>query len=307
MDEPGTPEGTLDLGDLRDRWAQCDQVREVARQAESDWDRRLLCARSLDEDRVGAHRVYAAAERYLGIAEENHGALVSLLGTFGATPTVPWNLLRPSFEAAFRALWLLKPEDSQERRRRGVQLEWLDDEAARKYRNVTLRSPDLLRSLGVPDDVVVASRESGRDNTRIYQAEADQLGLRYRTKDWKGRKISPTPFRVVVEGELGKLVPDDAMLTLGFQTTWKTLSGITHSEGSALLRVSDHRTEGAYKGGRQLRMSINDGAFYVAAISTTLLRVMAWSRYGECHQPANRGPVDLSTLRSIVARAIPDS
>lgn len=298
-------DGILDLGDLPTRWAQVEQVRNEALATEKRWDRRLLCARSLDEGRTGSHRVYAAAQRYLGIADENHDALVSLLQHHGATPTAPWNLLRPSFEAAFRALWLLSPDTSEERRRRGVHLEWLDDEAARKYHNVTLRDPDLLRRLGVPQEAVNATRDNVRTNTRIYQREADELGLTYRTTDWKGRSIAPTPGRVIIEEQLGKLIPDDPVLTLGLQTTWKTLSGITHSEGSAMLRVSDHQAEGKYNGGRQLRLTINDGAFYVAAIATTVLRVLAWGRYQVCHQPANSAPVDLSALQAIVARALP--
>lgn len=305
--QPRRPDGTLELGDLPDRWSQAALVRSHAEKSERAWDRRLLCARSLDEGRVGAHRTYAAASRYLSIADENHDALATLLEHHGATPTAPWNLLRPSFEAAFRALWLLSPPDSLERRRRGVQLEWLDDEAARKYRNVTLQDPELLRRLGVPDDALRDSHDGGRANTEVYQLEADELGLPYRTEDWKGRTIAPAPFPVNVEAQLGKLVPKDRLLTLGLRTTWKTLSGITHSEGSALLRVSDQQTEGEYEGGRQVRLTINDSAFYVAAISTTLLRVLAWTRFGKCHEPDGHAPVDLSLLRTVVARAIPEA
>lgn len=305
MPQPREPDGTLDLGDLEVRWAQVDQVRVKSLASERGWDRRLLCARSLDDGRVGAHRTYAAAERYLSIADENHDALTSLLRHHGATPTAPWNLLRPSFESAFRALWLLNPEDGQERRRRGVHLEWLDDEAARKYRNVTLRDPALLKRLGVPEEALAASREGDRVNAKVYQREADELGLPYRTKDWQGRTIKPAPFQVNVEDQLGKLIPDDKVLTLGLLTTWKTLSGITHSEGSALLRVSDHSTESEYKGGRQVRITINDSAFYMAAITTTVLRVLAWGQYGVCHEAASNAPVDLSPLQEIVARAIP--
>ena len=52
-----------------------------------------------------------------------------------ACHTAPWDLLRPTFEASFYAPRLLTSDDSRARRSRGVQVEWLDDEAARKYRN----------------------------------------------------------------------------------------------------------------------------------------------------------------------------
>lgn len=223
------PDGTLDLGDLQRRWSECQRVRAHAMSAAGAAGAQVLCPRNVDEPQVGGHRVYAAAERYITIADENHDALVSLLEHHGATPTAPWNLLRPTFEASFYARWLLRPEDSIGRRRRGIQLEWLDDEAARRFGNLARSNTKLLEELGMPDAGV--QQEMDRANTRVYAGEASKVGLTYRTHDRKGRRVTPEPPGVNVSNELARL-ESDPMVTLGLQTTWSTLSGIQHSQGA---------------------------------------------------------------------------
>lgn len=166
------PVGVLDLGDLQRRWSECQRVRAQAVSAARSAGAQVLCPRNVDEPQVGGHRVYAAAERYLTIADENHDALVSLLEFHGASPTAPWNLLRPTFEASFYARWLLRPEDSIERRRRGIQLEWLDDEAARRFGNLARSNPKVLEDLGMP--AAGARRNVDRGNTRVFAAEASR-------------------------------------------------------------------------------------------------------------------------------------
>lgn len=297
-----TPDGFLELGDLPGRWAQCEKVKRLSRREAEAWDKRIVSPRQLDEGQVGGHRVYAAAERYLTIADENHDALMSLLEHFGATPTAPWNLLRPTFEASFYALWLLRPDESLERRRRGVQLEWLDDEAARKYQAAALSDASVLAELGLEGVAPVGADD--RDNTQIYAGEADRLGLTYRATDKRGKRVRPEPHRVVVENELASVAPD-ATVALGLRTTWKTLSGIQHAEGSAMLRVSHSSPRGTYPGGQRVLLTTKDAAFYTASISTTLLRLLAWSRFGDCHRPIrSNDPIDLAPLRAIAAKAL---
>lgn len=71
-----------------------------------------------------------------------------------------------------------------------------------------------------------------------------------------------------------------------------------------MLRVSDTTQVGEYPGGQQVHMTVNDDAFYMAAMATTLLRTLAWVRYGECHRPfRSSAPVDLTPLREIATRA----
>ena len=294
------PRGTLDLQDLHHRWEQSEQLRSFAQQSVQRWDRRVVCPRTVDEGQVGGHRVYAAAERFLSTADENHDALLSLLKHHGATPTAPWNLLRPSFESAFYALWLLNPEDSVERRRRAIRIEWLDDEQAQKYQAVALGNREMLAKIGVQPETVRLPEV--HENMATYKSEADATGLRYDTKQHR-RHVTYRPHQLNVEALLGDLLPNDPLSTLVLQTTWKTLSGIQHAQGNALLRVSDHSSVGHYPGGQRLLLTMNDGAFYLACLATTMLRGLGWSRYGACHRAIRSNePVDLAAMRDLLIR-----
>ena len=90
-------------------------------------DHEVLHARMIDKAQVAGHRVYMAAERLLGLAWDNHAALLTALQHHGSTQWAPWSLLRPTFEASFHVFWLLEPESSVERRQRGLRLEYLDE------------------------------------------------------------------------------------------------------------------------------------------------------------------------------------
>jgi hypothetical protein len=52
-------------------------------------------------------------------------------------------------------------------------------------------------------------------------------------------------------------------------------------------------------------LTTNDAAFYTASISTTLLRLLAWRRFGDCHRPIrSTDPIDLAPLRAIAAKTL---
>ena len=109
--------GQVDLSRLSERWQLLEALYDAARAVIDNRSPDGLCARMIDERQVAGHRVYMTAERYLGVAWDNHAALVALIQSpHGLTPSAPWNLLRPTFEAAFHAVWVLDPEESLERR-----------------------------------------------------------------------------------------------------------------------------------------------------------------------------------------------
>jgi len=84
---------------------------------------RVLSARAFDEARPAGRRTYMEVTRYLGVARDNHEALLAVLEHHGATLWAPWSLLRPTFETALLAAWILDPEDGRERRARGLRCE----------------------------------------------------------------------------------------------------------------------------------------------------------------------------------------
>jgi hypothetical protein len=257
--------GSFDLSPLVRRWQLLDALYAAARTALANRPKDLLHARMIDEQQSAGHRVYMVAERCLGVAWDNHAALVALLqSSHGLSPSAPWNLLRPTFEAAFYAAWVLDPEDTLERRRRALRLEWLDELDHRKYYK------DAMVLLGEdPTELAAASEQLAAAQARnetSYAADAKRLGL-----SW------PLPKSVVVTDELGGLSHcqylkhSDVLL----RSVWRSLSGHQHGRASAMLRGSDRLDQREVPGGMHTVLSINDEAFTNAADVTTNMHMEA--------------------------------
>lgn len=251
----------------------------LAREELQARDPRILHDRMIDEGQIAGRRAYMGAQRCLSVAWDNHDALRSLLQHHGATQFAPWNLLRPTFEASFYAIWLLDPEESLERRRRGLMFEWLDELEHRTYYS-DLAAVE--RFVDPQDSEEFAAdrlrhEEVREDHDRIYRIEAADLGLAW-----------PLPRRINVLSELGKLrhcnLAEGTDLIL--QSTWRTLSGMQHGRGSTMLRGSDRANEIPIDGGMHVLLSINDEAFVGAATVTNALHQQAVLRFRERSVPA---------------------
>lgn len=262
------PVGDMNLGELPRRWEMLEQLYRVTRRDLESRDTRILHDRMIDEGQTSGHRTYFGAQRCLDIAWDNHEALRSLLAHHGATQFAPWNLLRPTFEAAFYALWLLDPEESLERRRRGLVLEWLDELEHRTYYSdlktiVRFVDPDDRPRLAADQ---LRHQELIEDHDQIYKREADELGLAW-----------PLPRKINVLDELGRL--SHAQMVDGsehvLRSTWRTLSGMQHGRGSTMMRGSDRHHETPTEGGMHVLLSINDDAFVGAATITNGLHQQA--------------------------------
>ena len=87
----------------------------------------------MDEQRPGGKRAYILAHQLIGTAVENWEAVFSLpQGAVGATPIAPFNLIRPAFEAAFHALWILDAYDPATRCLRGMRMAHEDNKQKQK-------------------------------------------------------------------------------------------------------------------------------------------------------------------------------
>ena len=260
--------GEMNLGELPRRWEMLEELYRVTRKTLAERDVRILHDRMIDEGQTSGKRTYFGAQRCLDIAWDNHDALRSLLQHHGATQFAPWNLLRPTFEAAFYALWLLDPDDSLERRRRGLLLEWLDELEHRTYhadlaaveRFVDAKDYEDLEADRVRHQTVI------EEHDRLYSGEAAALGMTW-----------PLPRKVNVLDELGKLqhcgIMDGSDLVL--RSTWRTLSGMQHGRGSTMLRGSDTLDQRSIEGGVHVLLSISDDAFVGAATVTNGLHLHA--------------------------------
>lgn len=252
----------LDLGDLQRRWYDLEKL--YARVRGFKPDPRALTARAFDEAQPAGRRTYIAADRYLGVAMENHHALKSLLAHFGATPYAPWSLLRPSFEAAFWVCWMLDPDDGLERRRRGLRVEMMDDKQQLAHIREFLIVPEVSATAQSMLDDRGASSAS-------YRADAEALKLPW---DVANRKITVTD-------ELPKLSwlkyePPIVRATMVAQ--WRMLSGYEHGLGWALLRGSHVVERAKIEGGYEVQLTIDDDAFTTAAQCVMWMTISALKR-----------------------------
>lgn len=222
---------------------------------------RILSARAFDEAQPAGHRTYMSVTRYLGVARDNHEALLGLLEHHGATMWAPWSLLRPTFESSFLAAWLLHPEDGSERRARGLRCEILDAHEQRKHRAE-------FKVLPQARDLVEASEKKWESGSlKTYRAEAAALG----------RTFDKLRQRIDVAGELPKLsfVREQKQLSPFLIATWRQLSGFEHGFGWALLSGTNRKVGVEIPGGVDAELVINDESFVNAAKSTYFLLLTA--------------------------------
>lgn len=259
--------GDLDLGELPGRWKMLDSLYTAFAAVNEDRNEEVLHARMIDEAQVAGHRVYGAAHRLLGLAWDNHEALIAVLQHHGATQWAPWSLLRPTFEASFQVLWLLEPDSSVERRRRGLRLEYLDELETQKYRKglAGIREHISPTELQAYDEELARAAAMQDEHERTYREEATELGLR-----WPLAGLNVTQALGALSGNDDS--PGSALL---LQTTWRTLSGMQHGRASTLLRVTDRTRETPMRGGITATLTINDEAFVSAATLTNALHMRA--------------------------------
>lgn len=262
-DPRGTYGGDLDLGELPELWRRLDEFAKLHAAVTTGWAAYDgLTARAVDERLPAGHRVHMGSERYLSIAMEHHYVLLFLLENYGATPYVPWGLLRSTFESAFYAAWLLEPLDSRTRRRRALRLEWWDEHEHRAHNKLLTEAP-----LDDSDDVRAATaqyRSRVKEHDQIFSKEAAELGLRF------------PPPKISVTDELKALnVGAEFSDGLPLRLTWASLSGMLHGRGSTLLRNSSRTNERAVRGGYEAVVTIDDASFEREAAITCRLHYYA--------------------------------
>ena len=253
----------MDLGNLQEYWRVIAQEFKRLEGLPSLAANRVLSARSFDESQVAGPRTYIEATRYLNVARDNHEALIALLEHHGATLWAPWSLLRPTFEASFRAAWILDPEEGRERRARGLRYEILDTYEQRKHRAAfrASRDPEVRKLIETSE----AHTETG--SLKTYREEAAALG----------REFGKLRQQVTVTDELPKLsfVRHQDELALFLVAIWRQLSGFEHGFGWALLSGTDRQVMAHVPGGADMMLVINDESFVNAAKSTYFLLISA--------------------------------
>lgn len=263
------PAGGLDMADLPKYFAELDRrYAEVKALPPSD-SVQLLTARRFDEAQPAGHRVWIAAERQIGVAMECHRALMALLEHHGATPTAPWTLLRPAFEAGFYACWVLDPDNSLRRRQRGLRCEVYDHRESNAY----LREFEVVVEVS---DAVRQTLKQRAETENVYKSEAHALRMK-----WEPKYAKPN-----VREELGKLAflhRAEPLVRATMLAHWRMLSGYEHGLTWALMIGSDRVAKSKIPGGQEVAISMNDSAFVTAYKATMWLIFEALSRYRRLH------------------------
>ena len=216
----------VNLGNLPVIWQRVAALDEQAHRAMQSWHSMQFTARFVDEAQPAGPRIYIGVTRLLDIAIDNQEAFQSLITNRGVTHWSQWNLLRPVFEASFYAIWVLDPNDSRERRRRGLRLEILD---SREQKNWI----DSLREVGLDEEVIAANAQRQARATEVYRTEATALGLTWERATQPVKLITELPklayTREMYSDELNNFLI----------SKWRRLSGFQHGFGYALMAGAD--------------------------------------------------------------------
>lgn len=254
-----------DLSPLEPWWSRI--AEKYDRYLDDQEDGQIFSARRFDRAQPAGTRAYINAGRYLQVAHENHMALQAMLEHHGLSPWATYNLVRPSFEAAFFALWILDPDSGTDRRARGLRVEWQDQRELLAYMVEYQSLPDVGR------EVADRCAERRAKLTPIYQREASALGVSW---DVIKQKIN------VVE-ELGALstVRDDVALSACLKGTWRSLSGAQHGYAYPSMVGGEIVHRVAIPGGQEATVTVNDETFVLACTMTAFLFESALNRWAQ--------------------------
>jgi hypothetical protein len=257
--------GILDVRNLDRYWRLVDEFERQLEQQQEARPGLELTARKFDEAQPAGPRVYIGAyAQILGGSEHSH-ALRALLLHDGATPRVPWTLLRSVFEAGFWGTWLLEPGEGAERRRRGLRLEVRDMKQRALFRD----------SLSLADPKVRSSRAAGSArSTKTYHEEAQQLNMTWAITCQAPNIVDEIPKLGMVRG----LDTESRGFVVAI---WRLLSGMQHGYSYAIITNSDVTGRVEIPGGQQVTVSVNDNALHAAAVTSYWLLITAAQLYLE--------------------------
>lgn len=117
----------LDMSSIIPVWNALDQMATRINEIDNGPPTRILTQRASDEAQPAGPRTYIAASRAFFVGYESLRNLRLLLSTDKVTPLGPLHLVRPIFEGGFYGVYILEPNESLIRRRRGLSREIYDD------------------------------------------------------------------------------------------------------------------------------------------------------------------------------------
>jgi hypothetical protein len=250
--------GTFEASELFRQWDQLRQL-EARREEVVESTDLGFTARKFDEAKTAGHRPYILAGSHLSNGFEHIEVLRELFLKSGVTPRAPWTLLRSVFESGCWATWVLEPEDSLERRRRGLRGEVRSQIERDNFFN------DFLRYQPQERDRIAADH---REDEQVFRFEADELGLTW----------SQAKNKTNLVDELGKLksvLNMDPDVRAATTAMWRSMSGMQHGHAYAVVLNSDVHNSVPVQGGALQTVTIKDNMFIAAAGSANTLMASA--------------------------------
>lgn len=263
MRDPVETGESLNLQNLHAYWEAIDAVHARVGRLPDPSRSPILTSRKIDLAQPAGPRTYMTAERYIGVAMDNHRAMLTLMEHHGVTPSAPWSLMRPVFECGFFASWILDPADGLHRRHRGLRCDVQDEIQQRRHLQTFKDVPEVAKEVAE----ALAGRRSGPE--AVYRQEATALGMKWETATRKVQVVDELKTLSFVRGTGS---PEF------MEATWRMLSGYEHGLAWSMLRGSDMTSEIKVEGGYEVVLTINDDAFVTASKCALALLLTALRR-----------------------------
>lgn len=251
-------------------------------EALDEWERRMVLAdkwfkgsvditdRRLDANHRAGTRTYITASALIGIAREHQQVLSATMTgehSIGVFPHATLNLVRPAFEAAMTAYWLLEPDDRKARLTRGLRQAWEDHRQAKNWEGV------LFESTSFPEGVQEEREEKRTELGHRFREDAQELDVA-----WKHVTQKPE-FLQEIKGL--RAVRSDEAVKQAVLLAWRQLSGVQHGLMYASLRSNDRLGEVKIPGGYEVTLVTDDEYLTLACQVSGLAQVWAMSTYIE--------------------------
>lgn len=249
-------------------WARMAAVEAQMEAADRRYQRtNVLTDRRLDgADRPGL-RLYILASSLIGKARESQLLLEQTFTTPGINvfPHATPNIIRPAFEAAATALWILDGETPLERRLRGLRNAWEDHRQSQAW------AGELMLPMFMTQEEIATKRASQAAISKRYRDDAASLGL-----SWS-RVTQRFNLRDVI-GEFGFVRSQPEMAPF-LRAIWRRMSGVQHGLSYATLLGTERHQQVAIPGGFETLVLTDDESLLTDCRASALMQIWAMQTF----------------------------
>lgn len=262
-------EHIFDGNSLLPLWDRLDEWEKKMESAERWYGRSLdLTDRRFDSAHRAGERLYITASGLIRVAREHQFLLAkTMVGphAVGVYPHATLNLIRPAFEAALTAFWLLDANDSLTRILRGLRQCWEDHRQSDAWAEEMLSPP--LATHETRESVFQTKAKIAKR----YHEDADHFRIKW---DKVRQKIN-----LVDEIKTLSTVQDDPLTRQALRIAWRQLSGVQHGLSYATLRSGQRIGEVPIPGGAQAVIVTDDEWLLTACRISAATQAWAMSTY----------------------------